>query len=56
MLACVDALMGDKDDALQHLREAAANPRLREHALTDSGFDSLRDDPRFSAALGEGTA
>jgi len=55
-LACVEALMGDKDDALKHLREAAANPRLREHALTDSDFDSLRDDPRFSAALDEGTA
>jgi hypothetical protein len=55
-LACVEALMGDKDDALEHLREAAANPRLREHALTDSDFDSLRDDPRFSAALDEGTA
>jgi hypothetical protein len=55
-LACLEALMGDTDDALEHLREAAANPRLREHALTDSDFDSLRDDPRFSAALGEGTA
>jgi hypothetical protein len=51
-LACLEALMGDKDNALEHLREAAANPRLREHALTDSDFDSLRDDPRFSAALG----
>jgi Tetratricopeptide repeat len=55
-LACLEALMGDTDDALEHLREAAANPKLREHALTDSDFDSLRDDPRFSAALGEGTA
>ena len=55
-LACLEALMGDKDDALEHLREAAANPRLREHALTDSDFDSLRDDPRFSAALDEDTA
>jgi hypothetical protein len=44
--------MGDNDNALEHLREAAANPRLREHALTDADFDSLRDDPRFSAALG----
>jgi hypothetical protein len=55
-LACLEALMGDRDDALEHLREAVANPRLREHALTDSDFDSLRDDPRFSAALDEGTA
>jgi hypothetical protein len=55
-LACLEALMGDKDDALEHLREAAANPRLREHALTDSDLDSLRDDPRFSAALDKSTA
>ncbi len=51
-LACVEALLGEKDDALEHLREAAKNPRVREHANEDSDFDSLRDDPRFSEALG----
>src|SRR6266540_810416 len=51
-LACVEALLGEKDDALEHLREAAKNPRVREHAKEDSDFDSLRDDPRFSEALG----
>jgi tetratricopeptide (TPR) repeat protein len=50
-LACVEALMGEKDEALEHLREAMTNPRLREHAQKDADFDSLRDDPRFSAAL-----
>jgi hypothetical protein len=50
-LACVEALLGEKDEALEHLHEAAANPKLREHAQTDSDFDSLRDDPRFSAVL-----
>ena len=51
-LACVEALAGDKESALEHLRAAAENPRLREHARKDSDFDSLRDDPRFDAATG----
>jgi tetratricopeptide (TPR) repeat protein len=50
-LACVEALMGDKEAALEHLAEAAKNERFRELAKTDSDFDSLRGDPRFSAAL-----
>jgi tetratricopeptide (TPR) repeat protein len=50
-LACNEALMGDKEAALEHLAQAAADPRLREHAQKDSDLDSLRDDPRFSAAL-----
>ena len=51
-LACVEALMGDKDGAIQHLRDAVTNPRLREHARKDSDLDSLRSDPRFNEALG----
>jgi tetratricopeptide (TPR) repeat protein len=50
-LACVEALMGDRDAALEHLAQAVADPRLRAHAEKDSDLDSLRDDPRFSAAL-----
>jgi hypothetical protein len=50
-LACVEALMGDKEAGLEHLAEAAKNERFRELAKTDSDFDSLRGDPRFSAAL-----
>jgi hypothetical protein len=50
-LACVEALMGDTGTALDHITEAVSNPRLREAARTDSDLDSLRDDPRFSAAL-----
>jgi tetratricopeptide (TPR) repeat protein len=50
-LACVEALMGDKEAALEHLAEAAKNERFREFAKTDSDFDSLRGDPRFSEAL-----
>ena len=51
-LACVEALTGEKDPAFEHLAEAAKNPRFRAFAETDSDFDSLRDDPRFSEALG----
>lgn len=51
-LACAEALTGDKDAAIEHLAEAAKNERFREFAKQDSDFDSLRDDPRFTAALG----
>jgi hypothetical protein len=55
-LACAEALTGDTDAALEHLRAAFANPRLREEARTDSDLDSLRDDPRFDDALRDGAA
>ncbi|OLD97930.1 MAG: hypothetical protein AUG91_10390 [Actinobacteria bacterium 13_1_20CM_4_69_9] len=51
-LACAEALSGDHDTALEHLAEAATNPRFRNFAEEDPDFDSLRDDPRFIAALG----
>lgn len=47
-LACMEALSGHKEAALEHLAQAAASPRLREAAAKDSDFDSLRDDPRFT--------
>ena len=50
-LACAEALSGDKESALEHLTQAVANPRMRKAAAGESDFDSLRDDPRFSAAL-----
>jgi hypothetical protein len=46
-LACVEALMGDREAALEHLLTAVANPKLREHAQRDSDLDSIRDDLRF---------
>ena len=52
-LACVEALMGDREAALGHLEQAFENPRFREWARQDSDLESLRDDPRFRAALGE---
>jgi tetratricopeptide (TPR) repeat protein len=46
-LACMEALLGEKNAALDHLTEAVQNPRFREFAATDNDLDSLRDDPRF---------
>jgi tetratricopeptide (TPR) repeat protein len=49
-LACVEALAGETDNALQHLNEAvAADEHYREYARTDEDFASIRDDPRFPA-------
>ena len=48
-LACMEALLGERDAALEHLSQAKSNPRVREWAATDSDLDSLRDDRRFSA-------
>jgi tetratricopeptide (TPR) repeat protein len=50
-LACAEALLGEKEAALEHLADAVENPRFRKFAETDSDFDSLRDDPRFTALV-----
>jgi tetratricopeptide (TPR) repeat protein len=47
-LACVEALAGDCESALQHLNESVSkDERYREYARTDEDFASIRDDPRF---------
>jgi tetratricopeptide (TPR) repeat protein len=48
-LACLEALAGEHDKALDLLNEsvAAGGDRFREYAQTDADFDSIRDDPRF---------
>jgi hypothetical protein len=49
-LACVEALAGNRDRALDELRIAVdGNDRYREAARTDEDFASIRDDPRFPA-------
>jgi hypothetical protein len=49
-LACVEALAGNRERALDELTTAiAAADRFRERAQTDEDFDSIRDDPRFPA-------
>jgi tetratricopeptide (TPR) repeat protein len=50
-LACVEALAGESDIALDLLNEAvAADGRFRDYAQTDEDFASIRDDPRFPRA------
>jgi quercetin dioxygenase-like cupin family protein len=46
-LACVEALAGNRDRALDELELAAVEERLRKHAQTDDDLASIRDDPRF---------
>jgi tetratricopeptide (TPR) repeat protein len=47
-LACVEALAGETDTALELLNEAIAkNENFREYAQTDADFDAIREDPRF---------
>jgi tetratricopeptide (TPR) repeat protein len=48
-LACLEALQGKPDDALEHLRTALEQePRFKDYAAKDRDLDSLRDDPRFA--------
>jgi mannose-6-phosphate isomerase-like protein (cupin superfamily) len=47
-LACIEALAGHPDEAVEHLRAAlAAEPQLRDRAAGDSDLDPLRDRPDF---------
>jgi tetratricopeptide (TPR) repeat protein len=48
-LACFEAQAGRREDALEHLRQAAEiEPvKVREWASEDSDLDSIRDDPAF---------
>ena len=49
-LACVEALAGNRDRALDELQIAVdGNERYRAAARTDDDFASIRDDPRFPA-------
>lgn len=47
-LACLEALAGNRERALDELRVAVdGNERYRAHAQADEDFASIRDDPRF---------
>jgi tetratricopeptide (TPR) repeat protein len=52
-LACCESLVGRKDDALAHLRQAVEkSDRLRVYAKEDSDFDAIRDEPAFREMIG----
>jgi tetratricopeptide (TPR) repeat protein len=52
-LACAESLLGQADEAIDHLRQSIANGEsFREHAQTDSDFDPIRDDSRFKELVG----
>lgn len=49
-LACFEALAGDREAALRHLRVAVAGrSEIAEWAAEDEDLDAVRDDPRFPA-------
>jgi tetratricopeptide (TPR) repeat protein len=48
-LACAEALLGERDAALDHLARAVElHPPFAEAAQEDEDFASVRDDPRFA--------
>jgi quercetin dioxygenase-like cupin family protein len=48
--ACYEALLGRRDDAIAHLRQALERePRFAKSALADEDFASLAEDPEFVA-------
>src|SRR5919201_22698 len=48
--ACIEARVGDKDRALAYIQRAIElePEEAREFAKSDTDFDSIRDDPRFT--------
>jgi len=51
-LACIEALAGNRDRALDELELAATVDRYRACAQTDEDLASIRDDPRFPTEPG----
>jgi tetratricopeptide (TPR) repeat protein len=52
-LACANALLGETDEAFEHLKAAlAGHPAYSESARDDPDFESIRDDPRFDELVG----
>ena len=57
-LACVEARLGNTDEALTQLERAADLERetVAKWAAEDKDLDSIRDDPRFLAITGQASA
>jgi tetratricopeptide (TPR) repeat protein len=54
-IACAEALLGEADEALGHLREALEKqPTYAESAREDPDFEPIRSDPRFEELVGAG--
>jgi len=54
-IACAEALLGETDEALGHLREALEKqPTYAESAREDPDFEPIRSDPRFEELVGAG--
>ena len=53
-LACLEAVQGRRDNALEALRKAvAARPDVANWARDDDDLESLRGDPKFRALVGD---
>ena len=53
-LACVNALQGRTEDAIGRLQTALqAQPKWKSYAAKDDDLASIRDDPRFAAAIAD---
>ena len=51
-LAVLDAITGQVEECLEHLSDAIeSNPRNRLQARSDTDFQSMQDDPRFTELL-----
>ena len=57
-LACIEARLGNRDEALRQLERAAElePERVPKAAAEDEDFDSIRDDARFLAITGQAHA
>jgi mannose-6-phosphate isomerase-like protein (cupin superfamily) len=57
-LACIEARLGNRDEALRQLERAAElePERVPKAAAEDEDFDSIRDDQRFLAITGQAHA
>jgi len=57
-LACIEARLGNRDEALAQLERTAELDRdaVAKYAASDEDFASLRDDPRFLALTGQANA
>ena len=53
-LACSESLGGRPREAIEHLRRAIeGSEKYRSDARADSDFDAIRDDPEFTALIGD---